>query len=1071
MVNLNFLKNAANQARGQFENLRAGIPNNPWDQLRQKADQFLGPQIVIPQPPGWNAIRQKIDQTLPQVTQQVGDVFSQLGTTARQAETFANQPHNIQNTPLQPVLQKVSQFQPFNSNFLPPQVQPFKNVTLGNISELFAPSSEYQSAVKKTGGKPFVLPWEAPKYGLTPQESQAMEAEQWNMIAGLSPVRPVSKLTAKLSPILEGTLNKIRLAIDAGDSSEAKALYLKIPKTPGIPTFQTLVDEVSGTQQAVLGQANNAIREHSPFGNYQDVITKMQNFLKVAGEKKSKQTGELFREHIPRNVFGQSSDEIASSLGMTEGEFMAKISPQAGESILKNRGRNAFTNVATWDNPLLQGPVKTQTIADNLNSVKTVKDPGNLAPSLDDLAQRFGTDVKKKVGLLDYFRTPEYVLQKIGLGNEAKLLRQKYEAYLTQLPQEINKVTQWSKQVPKDSGRAIFRYLDGQGQKLNPDELKVANEIKDYLSTWADKLGLPKERRITNYITRIFDKDLVQKEFPDELAKLIRDKVPGSVYDPFTLQRLGKQGYVEDVWQALDAYVKRAVRKVNMDPALETISKAADTLETSQYNYVKKYVDRVNMRPTDWDNLLDNTIKQAIGYRFGQRPTTVISQKLRQAVYRGTLGLNPGSAIRNLTQGVNTFAKLGTKYTIKGYLQLAKQGTGELKKTGVLQDNFIQDRSLNATRKFWEGVDKKLWFFFDNAEKINRGSAYFGAKAKALDQGMNEAQAIEYAKDIVRQTQFTFGSIDTPQVLQSDIAKTLLQFQSFNIKQTEMLVNMVKNKEFAGLIRFGLASTAVLLTAGKALGLEPKDMIPFGGILTGQTKLGQTPPVKLAGDIMGTIANLPDQYGGQPTFSDRLGTFAKDFVPFIPAGVQAKKSLEALRAMQEGGSFTPSGKLRFEVQPGLQPLLFGLWNSREAKDYLQALKGQSLSDVEQNAKQFEEQQQEVGNKEKELGGRLYLELRGRSQAEKVSALQALDKQGLLTPAVLNEIKRLSKSQKQKSEGNFVKAVRMINTNAGKVKFIRSYLSPKSQAEKIIALQELDQAGLLTKDLEAKLRQK
>jgi AraC-like DNA-binding protein len=65
--------------------------------------------------------------------------------------------------------------------------------------------------------------------------------------------------------------------------------------------------------------------EAMPYDKYTGIVNKMRGFLAIAGEKKSKDTNELYREHIPQNVFGISSDEIASDLGISENELMEKI--------------------------------------------------------------------------------------------------------------------------------------------------------------------------------------------------------------------------------------------------------------------------------------------------------------------------------------------------------------------------------------------------------------------------------------------------------------------------------------------------------------------------------------------------------------------------------------------------------------------------------------------------------------------------------------------------------------------------------------------------------------------------
>lgn len=556
-------------------------------------------------------------------------------------------------------------------------------------------------------------------------------------------------------------------------------------------------------------------------------------------------------------------------------------------------------------------------------------------PSFEEIIQRSGIDVKTKVNHLDYLRTPDRVLKKIGLEKESKLIRKAYDNYLTELPKEIDKVTAWAKQVSPEANQKIFKYLDGQRVSLSTEELRVANEIKGYLGEWADRLGLPKDKRIANYITHIFEEDFIKKEFDPDIAKLIRDRVAGSVYDPFLEQRLGKMGYVEDTWKALDAYVKRATRKANIDPVLDQMKPVVDGLEESQFDYVKSYIDRINLRPAKEDNLLDNGIKQILGYRFGQRPVARITRGIRQAAYRGTLGLNVGSALRNLTQGVNTYAELGEKYTVIGYTKLAKSilsKSDELERVGVLRNNFIEDRTVSATKKFVENLDKGLFSLFEFAERINRGSAYFGAKAKAIAKGMSEEQAIEYGKDVVRKTQFTFGSVDTPLFLQKDIAKLFTQFQSFNIKQTEFLAEKIQSKDFAGLARYIFGSIAVVATIGEIMGLDIGEMIPFSGVATGETKLGQTPAVAAGGVIL----NRPDKYGNK---AENLEDYAKNLwnaaVPFIPAGSQIRKTYQGIKAGQQGYSATKSGGAKFLVPENrkLQTAVFGQYSTPEAQEY------------------------------------------------------------------------------------------------------------------------------------------
>lgn len=596
---------------------------------------------------------------------------------------------------------------------------------------------------------------------------------------------------------------------------------------------------------------------------------------------------------------------------------------------------------------------KVLTVEDFVREAENLKFNKPVAKEMIDDIKQTQSVLGQKVNILDYLRTPDRVLKKIGLGKEAELVKQKYNDYLDDLPKEINKINQWYDAVGRDKGTSqrIFQYLDGNKQPnlLSDSELKIANEIKAYLAEWADKLRLPADSRIANYITHIFEQDFIQKEFDPDLAKILQDKVPGSVYDPFLEKRLGKQGYVEDVFRALDAYVKRATRKYHMDQALEPLKDSAEKLPLESWNYVKSFADRVNMRPTDIDNLFDNFIKQlpGVGYQFGQRPTANLSRKVRQAVYRGTLGLNVSSAIRNLTQGANTYSELGEKWTAWGYVkalqEMASRGD-ELQRVGVLRDNIIQDRTLSAVQKRMEKFDKKLFFLFDLAEKVNRGSAYFGAKARALSKGKSEQEAIKEAVELVRKTQFTFGSVDTPVALQSDLAKLITQFQSFNLKQAEFLGEKIKDKDVLGLIRWVAATLAMTYGIKEALGInmEFSDAIPFSDLASGEGKIGQTPPFQLAKGVGQAVFKTPDNFGNVPEGNvfQRIAA-NKDVqsagVAFVPAGIQAKKTITGLRDTAQGYNTSKSGLIRWPVSRDkgtqVRNILFGPYANEDARNY------------------------------------------------------------------------------------------------------------------------------------------
>ncbi len=747
--------------------------------------------------------------------------------------------------------------------------------------------------------------------------------------------------------------------------------------------------------------------------------------------------------------FARKGDDIAKELGYEDSES-ARIAAQeylerkktilAEEKALKQeikevKKKSIIEIVSQKQSPKPRiTPAEVKSIEKQAQQAQEIMDSDfrkRHDVSLPTIVKQTVTPVTRKVHLIDtLFTTPKFVMEKIGFGKEVRELRRAMDNYWKELPKNLDVITDWSKRVSKESNQKIFRYLDGQKVALNPKELEVAGEIKVWLKQWADRLGLKEENRVTDYITRLFDNDMA-KEFDEELAKIIADKIPGSVYSPFVLKRLGAKGYIEDTWKALDAYVKRSTRKVHMDPVLDRIqTKAGSSLEfanieESQFRYVQKYIENINMRPTNVDKSIDNFIKNIpfIGNKFGQRPVTAITKFFRQMTYRGMLGLNPGSAIRNLSQGINTYATLGEKYTVLGYAKLFNKGSmKELVDQGVLNAGFVQDKVLSATKKKIQMLDKGLFAMFETVERINRGAAYFGAKSKALKEGKSLDEAIEYAKDIVRKTQFVFDSVDSPVGMSSDIMKTLFQFQTFTTKQIEFLGGMIKDKNVKGLTRYTLAGLAFVYTIGQAIGMEPKEILPMYRFKT-------PPSLKFPVEVAKAGLDAPDKYGKDRDLKTKMEDIGKSAVGLFPGGTQIKKTIEGLGAVKDGGSFDKAGRLQFEIgdtkKDKIQAILFGKYPTKEAKEYFDKI--ESVDKVTKKDKKLYEAIQEIKATDPEQALESYKNLTDEEKASYQAYKKQLDtekktelKKNIFP--VFQEIRKLKEEGKEEEALNAYKAL-------------------------------------------------
>jgi len=578
------------------------------------------------------------------------------------------------------------------------------------------------------------------------------------------------------------------------------------------------------------------------------------------------------------------------------------------------------------------------------------QEPAIVEPKKNEPPKR--TPYKKRINWFDVASTPMWVLRKLGLRENYQELKIAEFEMFKENKANFKKIESWMKQVPtKEGNERIFNYLDGQKVELNETEMKVAQEIKVWLESWADRLGIDSENRITDYITHIFPKDETA-EIPEEIAAMIRKKIPGEVYNPFLLERFGAEGYKKDTWTALEIYAKRATRKVHMDPALknlqEKVGAGKEVSEATQIEFVEKYVASVNMRPTSADVLTDNTIKKFFGNRLGPRPTRVITLAIRKTISAAKIAGSFVTFAKNLTQSKNTFAELGTKYTAVGYINLVTKGAKELEENGVLLNSANQDLVYSAVKKWAERTDKILYFNMNASELINRGAAYFGAKAKFLAGKVSdkdfklafgqekpegyipsEQDAITYGKFIAEKTQFVFGAIDTPSGINSDFMKTLVQYGTYPLKQQEFAIRLLTEKEWGKFARYLTAQALFIYWIGSALGIKWEDEF---------YKLNKPPIWIFIESLYQNTIGGKDKYENSLSTENKIENIGKSlFTNVVPMGAQINRSIEGFNTVNAGKSTTKGGNFQYKVDKTpmnyIRGTLFGKYNLTESKEY------------------------------------------------------------------------------------------------------------------------------------------
>ncbi len=354
------------------------------------------------------------------------------------------------------------------------------------------------------------------------------------------------------------------------------------------------------------------------------------------------------------------------------------------------------------------------------------------------------------------------------------------------------------------------------GEQNHYKGLKTITDRWDYLhEKWKERIdpGLAASydllsRKLSDYLPHIFDKEVLVDEFKQEAARLtdqlrtatnptavkgykerlaqletaIRGieggkvltyrQLPKNIRFRFFETRLGKEGYSFDAIKAYKTYLNGIARKMFDEPAAKIMAGEAQNIGADLKPYSEWYIRRfmgLNRHP------LDNLAANVASFQWMR-----------------TLGLNPRSALVNLTQRLNTVATVGEKYSWRGEkFGFTKEGKALFDNTGIAKEvpGVLMEGDV-APRL--EKVRAVLGYMFNKVELGNRKHAFLSGYLKAKDMGMSEAAAIKYGEKIVHDTQFRYGRVGMSKGLSSPIGRVAFQFSSYPIKQAEFLVKLAK---------------------------------------------------------------------------------------------------------------------------------------------------------------------------------------------------------------------------------------------------------------------------------------
>jgi len=646
------------------------------------------------------------------------------------------------------------------------------------------------------------------------------------------------------------------------------------------------------------------------------------------------------------------------------------------------------------------------------------------------------TSTGKDPGFLDYMvSSKRAVIAKFGSVGKtiSKVLGDAYDAVAIRDQSIAVQTHTWMKAAGGKNGmREVAKALDGDTNALtglNENQVSVYNQVRDMFKAYADEMGLPEGARISDYLPHMFkdqtldsvDRAVMQlstgkgldgKELTPKQISELQTQIRGLDYEAIAMvkrnslykvkngfleKRTGAEGYSIDLPEIILAYTHAAHNTIHMKPALERVKPLSTALSGAQNKYLAETILSLGGKPTDELAQMLNVSLDSL-FKRGDNLYSKGSQKARKLIYDGMIGGNIGSAVRNLSQGGNTYAKLGEKYygvgTAKALASFNHNSGGynELLHQGVLTNKFSDYLRADSPNAIREGFDRGLWAAFSSTEQINRATAYFGAKQRYIDRYVKSetkagravdptnlpdevvTNAMKAGREMSRKTQFEFGKFDTSMFADNETIKNIIQFQSYNIQQVKFLKNMVAGDSDAMFVknpkggykmtvqgtmavaRYIGYNSLFMATVGSAIGMTWQQQVPFLDDLMEGT-IPKSPITQLlVGDDEGKNGLIGLAYG-----KTDVGKFAGSlFASLAPGGTQMKKTYEGLSSVDSGKSTNASGSTRFlqdqdAVNTG-KAALFGQYNTDAGQQWL---KNGMQTFSEKQSKTIDEQDSET----------------------------------------------------------------------------------------------------------------
>lgn len=384
------------------------------------------------------------------------------------------------------------------------------------------------------------------------------------------------------------------------------------------------------------------------------------------------------------------------------------------------------------------------------------------------------------------------------------------------------------------------------------------------------------------------------------------------------------------------SYLRAGAKKKFFDPVVKQLEAVVAEMHPDRKRFYEDFQDAILGRPILEERMTNQLLKEIInpvlqlfGKELHGRPADTYSKFVADLSYQSTIGINPASALKNLTQQF-----LALFYVSKNPVEAAalwvKAKRALFTETGkdLLQYNWVGQH-----RQYLEGLDLQFRFMekvmgpmrkigyamFERADRDNVNTAYLMGVLKKLGDGKSLEEAVEFGNKVAMDTQFLYG-LDSPRAFKGPLGRLIGMLSSWPINFMRLMYQTASKQSRLQVAEMALTMTGLSYLLAKLTGLSFKGISPWEQVknwlpvsmLRGEKSVVLDPVAK-AIKYLSRLVERDDEILLREARDELLASLRKALVPWSNAGAKMYRFIKT--AFNDWKVYDDKGRLSHEETP------------------------------------------------------------------------------------------------------------------------------------------------------------